>query len=93
VRGASPASSFRAYYNNPEATAGALRGEWLYTGDLARQDETATSISSDARRTACGAEEDVSAWEVERVFTIIRTWRNAPFTESRTSWLTRNSSS
>ena len=27
------------YYKNPEATAEVLHGEWLYTGDMARQDE------------------------------------------------------
>ena len=27
------------YYNNPEATAETIKGEWLYTGDMAMQDE------------------------------------------------------
>ena len=27
------------YYKNPDATAEVLHGEWLYTGDMARQDE------------------------------------------------------
>ncbi len=27
------------YYNNPEATAEVLKGDWLYTGDMAMQDE------------------------------------------------------
>lgn len=29
----------REYYKNPEATAQALRDGWLYTGDMAREDE------------------------------------------------------
>ncbi len=29
----------KGYYNNPEETARALRGGWLYTGDLARCDQ------------------------------------------------------
>lgn len=29
----------KGYYKMPEDTANALRGEWLYTGDLARKDE------------------------------------------------------
>jgi len=28
----------RCYYKNPEATAEILKGDWLYTGDMARQD-------------------------------------------------------
>ena len=28
----------KGYFNNPEETARALRGGWLYTGDLARRD-------------------------------------------------------
>jgi acyl-CoA synthetase (AMP-forming)/AMP-acid ligase II len=29
----------KCYYNDPEATAAVLRGEWLLTGDMAREDE------------------------------------------------------
>ena len=29
----------REYYKNPEATANAIRAGWLYTGDMAREDE------------------------------------------------------
>ena len=28
----------KGYFNNPRATAAALRGGWLYTGDLATRD-------------------------------------------------------
>ena len=28
----------KGYFDNPEETARALRGDWLYTGDLARRD-------------------------------------------------------
>src|SRR5258708_17217362 len=28
----------KGYFNNPAETARALRGDWLYTGDLARRD-------------------------------------------------------
>ena len=29
----------KCYYKNPEATAECIHGDWLYTGDMARQDE------------------------------------------------------
>ena len=29
----------QCYYKNPEATAEVLKGDWLFTGDMARQDE------------------------------------------------------
>ena len=29
----------RCYYKNPEATAEVMRGDWLLTGDMAREDE------------------------------------------------------
>jgi acyl-CoA synthetase (AMP-forming)/AMP-acid ligase II len=29
----------KCYFNNPDATAESLKGEWLYTGDMAKRDE------------------------------------------------------
>ncbi|MDP4133405.1 MAG: class I adenylate-forming enzyme family protein [Bacillota bacterium] len=29
----------KCYYNNPQATADSIKGGWLYTGDMAKQDE------------------------------------------------------
>lgn len=56
------------YYANPEATAAALRGGWLYTGDLAHVDEdgfiTYHGRTKDSLRRRG---ENISAWEVERV--------------------------
>jgi crotonobetaine/carnitine-CoA ligase len=57
------------YLDNPEATAKALRHGRLYTGDMARQDADGDLYfigrSSDSMRVRG---ENVSAWEVERVF-------------------------
>lgn len=57
------------YWKNPEATAKALRNGRLYTGDMARQDADGDLYfigrASDSMRVRG---ENVSAWEVERVF-------------------------
>lgn len=58
---------FDGYFELPEATAEALRGGWLHTGDLARRDRSgmywfAGRLSDTIRRRG----ENVSAWEVER---------------------------
>lgn len=56
------------YYANPEATAGALRDGWLYTGDIAEMD-TAGFITYHGRKkdSLRRRGENISAWEVERV--------------------------
>jgi acyl-coenzyme A synthetase/AMP-(fatty) acid ligase len=39
VRPERPVGLFREYWKDPEATAGAFRGDWYYTGDRAEVDE------------------------------------------------------
>ncbi|MBG9387989.1 AMP-binding protein [Caenimonas aquaedulcis] len=60
-----------AYLDNPEATASALRGGKLHTGDLARQlphgEYAFVGRRTDSMRVRG---ENVSAWEVERVFAL-----------------------
>ena len=69
VRGKETGVLVQAYYNNPEATAGALREGWLYTGDLARQDEEGHFYFIGRKKDSLRRRgENVSAWEVERVF-------------------------
>lgn len=56
----------KEYYRNPEATAQALRDGWLYTGDLARQDEDGFVYLVDRKKDViiCGGE-NVFPVEVE----------------------------
>lgn len=58
-----------AYLNNPTATAKVLRDNKLYTGDIARADEDGdlyfVGRLTDSMRVRG---ENVSAWEIERVF-------------------------
>lgn len=69
VRGREPGVLVQAYYNNPEATAGALRDGWLYTGDLAREDAEGNFYFIGRKKDSLRRRgENVSAWEVERVF-------------------------
>jgi len=60
-----------AYLDNPEATAQALQGGKLYTGDYARRDADGdlyfVGRSTDSMRVRG---ENVSAWEVERVMAL-----------------------
>jgi crotonobetaine/carnitine-CoA ligase len=63
-----PRALFPGYFRNPEATAKALRGGALHTGDLGRLDPEGNLVFlgrvTDSVR--CRGE-NVSAWEVERV--------------------------
>jgi carnitine-CoA ligase len=69
VRGREPGVLVQRYYNNPEATVGALRDGWLYTGDLATQDEEGHFFFLGRKKDSLRRRgENVSAWEVERVF-------------------------
>jgi acyl-CoA synthetase (AMP-forming)/AMP-acid ligase II len=58
----------KGYYKNPEATAKALKGGWLYTGDLARVDEEGFQYLA-VRRTdlIVSGGENVYPAEVERI--------------------------
>jgi len=68
VRTSRPDALFSGYFRNPEATARALRGGALFTGDLGELDEEGNLVFlgrlTDSVR--CRGE-NVSAWEVERV--------------------------
>ena len=69
VRGREAGVLVPRYYNNPEATASALKGGWLYTGDLARQDQEGYFFFLGRKKDSLRRRgENVSAWEVERVF-------------------------
>jgi crotonobetaine/carnitine-CoA ligase len=57
------------YLDNPEATAGALRKGRLFTGDMARRDAEGDLFFVGRRTDSMRVRgENVSAWEVERVF-------------------------
>lgn len=56
------------YYGNPEATAGALRDGWLYTGDIAEMDADGFITYHGRKKDSLRRRgENISAWEVERV--------------------------
>jgi fatty-acyl-CoA synthase len=57
------------YWNDPEATAQTLRGDWLRTGDLAsRDDEGFVTLVGRARHMYISGGENVYPAEVERVY-------------------------
>ncbi len=69
VRAREPGVLVPRYYNNPEATAAALRDGWLYTGDLAKQDEEGYFYFLGRKKDSLRRRgENISAWEVERIF-------------------------
>jgi crotonobetaine/carnitine-CoA ligase len=60
------------YYNNPEATAKALRGGWFHTGDLFRQDERGYFyIVGRQKDMIRRSSENIAAREVEAVLNSI----------------------
>lgn len=60
---------FNGYFDNPEATAAAYRGEWYLTGDLARQDpDSGAYFFVDRKKDAVRfAGRNISTLEVESV--------------------------
>lgn len=58
----------KGYWNQPEATRDALRGEWLYTGDVGRQDEDGYFYIVDRKKELIiSGGENIFPGEVERV--------------------------
>ena len=65
IRGA---QIMKGYWNQPEATENALRGGWLYTGDLARQDENGYYYIVDRKKDLIiSGGENIFPGEIERV--------------------------
>ena len=58
----------QGYLNNQEATAAALRGEWLHTGDLGQYDQEGDFFFMGRKKDSIRRRgENISAWEVESV--------------------------
>lgn len=58
----------KGYWNQPEPTANALRGGWLYTGDLARQDDEGYFYIVDRKKELIiSGGENIAPAEVESV--------------------------
>lgn len=70
VREREPHLIFNGYFENPEATAGAFRGDWYLTGDMARQDTTTGAyFFVDRKKDAVRyGGRNISTLEVESVF-------------------------
>jgi crotonobetaine/carnitine-CoA ligase len=68
MRGKIPGVIMQGYLGNPEATANALRGEWLFTGDIGCYDEDGDFYFKGRKKDSIRRRgENISAWEVERV--------------------------
>ncbi len=69
VRPLEPYILFNGYFDDPEATAAAYRGEWFLTGDMARKDpETGAFFFVDRKKDAVRfAGRNISTMEVESV--------------------------
>lgn len=69
VREREPGVMLSRYHGSPEAIAEALRGPWLYTGDLATQDADGFLYFKGRKKDSIRRRgENISAWEVERAF-------------------------
>jgi len=63
-----PGVIMTGYFNNPAATAGALKDGWLHTGDLGYTDEEGFFYFAGRKKDSLRRRgENISAWEVERV--------------------------
>ena len=69
VRAVAPYTLFNGYFDNPEATAAAYRGDWFLTGDLARFDpQLGVYFFADRKKDAVRyAGRNISSMEVESV--------------------------
>lgn len=68
VRETEPGVIMKGYFRNPEATAAALAGGWLHTGDLGYRDEEGFFYYAGRKKDSFRRRgENISAWEVERV--------------------------
>jgi len=68
VRGVPGRTIMKGYYNNPEATAEAVRDGWLYTGDMAWMDDAGYLYFFERKKEVIKVGgENVSAVEVEQI--------------------------
>lgn len=68
IREKEPGLITRGYLENPEETARALRGGWLYTGDMGYSDAGGDFFYKGRKKDSIRRRgENISAWEVERV--------------------------